>query len=825
MLLKTNEYEKKVWEFIVMLTDTINSKIQRGETKLSFPSGQDNQLNNDFKNEAFTMFNLIIDSFRKGCENTESAFKQFYNSLPTTAKHPKYVAGALITYLLNWKNIRKINFGVMYRQEVIRLFESFSMGGLDKAFSIFLNLVKKLDDYGAIFIPSSKNITPLDLDFLVKRHLTLYCSEVLKANLTSMTYNALLRKSLNVYDQLLNKLSFNNVEQAVKHLFSEISPIKEPSYLSGSLIFYLLAKEEPMNLRTSFNKSYFSKIIRLKRKAFSDSFNIVQNRLNQIPNYEKIIVENRAKLNYLEFLELMNQHLVSSAIKLSVGNDFVKISLAMFDNILSDLGKGDKKVGFKLFYKAFKQQEIGYRHIFSAFLFIVFSIRAFERGSKLPIQNEFAIKLKISYPKFNVGVNFLRSFLKRVPNYEVILNLTPSESLSEKEYFRVVTNYIESYCQFFKDQKNLAKSTIKLYKMTLSNGKFNDFYNKLPSGSRQPKLIASVFLCIYLNYFKGIVLPQKEFVKTINLNQRYKTRYHGFNDLYSYVSEAYFKVEKEEYKKKLITDRKFHHKGKIYHFKVNLSKIESVNPEIKKGLTHLIAEILKGSIPRSFFKEMKGYRASDLVLKGDKKTQLIAIKRGKLGNDINIKEHLVEKIKDKVEHDESYELCVIAKEIIDEYGKKKINPPDNSFHEPILTKILEVNGDSIAIETPIWKEIKEDSSYFTGHIDLIMVKGDSLIICDYKKDIYEIYKSIPQIAAYGIMIKERIKSSCDLNEIKVKCLSFSSQTAIEFDPEIIKTEIKEFICLWEKKKNKPMVIKGSSRNLIDYIEKLICVGI
>lgn len=138
---------------------------------------------------------------------------------------------------------------------------------------------------------------------------------------------------------------------------------------------------------------------------------------------------------------------------------------------------------------------------------------------------------------------------------------------------------------------------------------------------------------------------------------------------------------------------------------------------------------------------------------------------------------------------------------------------------------MEANDDSIAIETPIWKEIKEDSSYFTGHIDLIMVKGDSLIICDYKKDIYEIYKSIPQIAAYGIMVKERIKSSCNLNEIKVKCLIFSSQTAIEFDPEIIKTEIKEFICLWGRKKNKPMVIKGSSRNLIDYIEKLIYVGI
>ena len=409
--------------------------------------------------------------------------------------------------------------------------------------------------------------------------------------------------------------------------------------------------------------------------------------------------------------------------------------------------------------------------------------------------------------------------MKHIPKYEIIRKLLPSEFLSEKEYFRLVTNYLKEYCQTFNDSKNLAKSVIEIYEKSLSE----DFYENLPSGSRQPKLIASVFLCVYLNYFRGIVLPQKEFVKSLNQIQRYKIRYHGFNDLYSYVSNTYFRTEKEEYKKKLITDRDFHHKGKIYHFKVNLSKLEHANPEIKRGLTHLITEILKENLPRSFFKEMKGYRASDLILKGDKSVQLIAIKRGKLGTDINLKEHLIDKLKNKVEHDENYELCAIAKDVIKRFKKEGVNPPDNSFHEPILTKLLEGNGDVIAIETPIWKELKEENSFFTGHIDLIMVREDTLFVCDYKKDAHEIYKSLPQIASYGIMVKERIKHHCNLNHFKVKCLSFSSHTALEFDPEILRAEIKEFVQLWQEKKNKLIVTKGTPRRILDDIEKLICV--
>ena len=319
------------------------------------------------------------------------------------------------------------------------------------------------------------------------------------------------------------------------------------------------------------------------------------------------------------------------------------------------------------------------------------------------------------------------------------------------------------------------------------------------------------------------MLPQKEFVKLLNHTQDYKIRYHGFNDLYSYVSSAFFRAEKEEYKKKLITDKKFHHKGKIYHFKVNLSKLENANPEIKKGLIYLITEILKENIPRSFFKEMKGYRASDLILKGDKSVQLIAIKRGKLGTDINIKEHLIDTLMNKVEHEESYELCAIAKDVIKRFKKEGLTPPDNSFHEPILTKLLEGNGDAIAIEIPIWKELKEEKSFFTGHIDLITVKDNTIYVCDYKKDAYEIYKSLPQIASYGIMVKERIKGHCNLDTFNVKCISFSSHSALEFDPEILGAEIKEFVQLWQKKKNKLMVTRGTPRRILDDIEKLIWV--
>ena len=820
MVAEMDAYKKKVLEYIIKLVDTLNSKIQSRDIELSFPTGKNNQLNSDFKNEAFAIFTLILDSIQNNCEDKESAFKEFYNALPNTVKHPKYIAGALITYLLNWRNIRKSNFGVIYRREVIRLFDSFSMGGLDKVFPVVLHWVTKIDGYGAIYLPSSKNVSLLDLDFLVKRHLNHYCSVLISAHLTNMNHDILLKKAIELYNHLLNKINFEFRKQAVKQLFCDISPIKEPAYVSSSLLYYLLLREESVEPHRKCTKSKFSEIVRLKRKMFSDSFNVVQSTLERVLNYEKLYLENQTELSLSLFLELLNRNLLTSAKNLTLDKKLTDKAIEAFYCLVDVFGKDNRIDGFTIFYQAFKRQEIGYKHFFPALLFMVYAIDSYDRKLTLPKKIEIAQQLKISYPKFNIGVNFIRNRLKDVAKYEVIRKLSPSDSLSEKEYFRLVTSYVKEYCQAFNDSKHLAKSVIEIYERCLSKV----FYKNLPSGSRQPKLIASVFLCVYINYFKGIVLPQKEFVKLLNHTQDYKIRYHGFNDLYSYLSSTYFEAEKEEYKKKLITDRKFHHKGKIYHFKVNISKLENANLEIKKGLTHLITEILKENIPRSFFKEMKGYRASDLILKGDKSVQLIAIKRGKLGTDINIKEHLIDTLKHKVERDERYELCAIARNIIKKFKKEGMTPPDNSFHEPILTKLLEGNGDAIAIEIPIWKELKEEKSFFTGHIDLIMVQGDILFVCDYKKDAYEIYKSLPQIASYGIMLKERIKRHCNLDTFKVKCLSFSSHSALEFDPEILSAEIKDFVQLWQKKKSKLMVTKGSPRRILDDIEKLICVG-
>jgi len=819
MLPEAKNYEMKVREFIITLVNILNNKIQTREIELNSPAGKITALDGNFKSESCALFNLILDSIRSNCKNEELGFNQFYNILPNTAKHPKYVAGALITYLLNWKNIRKRNFGALSRKDFTSLLDSTSMSGLDKVFPVVFQWVKKLDGYGAIYLPSSKYVSHLDLDFLVKKYLKHYSSITIKANLIEANRNTLLNKSLETYNQLLDKFNSNFRKQAVKQLFSHISPIKDPGYLASSIVYYTLLKGEGIELLKACTKSRFSESVRLKRKMFSDSFNIVQSALNRVLDYDTLYLENQIELGLSAFLKLMKRNLLTIAKNLTLGNELVYKALRAFDSLLDVFYKDNRELGFKVFSNAFKQQEIGYRHFFSALLFTVYEIDSYDKNSPLPKQNEISNLLKINYPKFNVGVNFIRNYLKHAPKYKVIHQLSPSKFLSDGEYFRLITNYITDYCKIFKKSNKLPKRVIEIYEKCLNK----DFYANLPSGSRQPKLIASAFLCIYLNYFNGVVIPQKEFVKQLNRAEPYKIRYHGFNDLYSFISDTYFTAEKEEYKRKLITSRDFHHKGKIYHFKVNVSKLETIDPEIKKGLSHLITEILKEKLPRSFFREMKGYRASDLVLKGDKSAQLFTTRRGTLGSDINLKEHLIDTLKHKVEHGENFELCAIAKEVINNYKKEGLTPPDNSFHEPILTKLLEGNGDAIAMEIPIWKEVKKIRSFFTGHIDLITVKGDTLYICDYKKDTNEIYKSLPQIASYGIMVKERIKHHCNLNTFKVRCLSFSSHTALEFDPEILRVEIKEFARLWQKKKNKPMMTRGTNRRILDDIEKLICV--
>ena len=94
-------------------------------------------------------------------------------------------------------------------------------------------------------------------------------------------------------------------------------------------------------------------------------------------------------------------------------------------------------------------------------------------------------------------------------------------------------------------------------------------------------------------------------------------------------------------------------------------------------------------------------------------------------------------------------------------------------------------------ETPYW--IKLDSKPFTGQSDYILFdpKGDGgkgvIYVADFKPDYsssyagsYNFINAVPQIACYALLLQKE-------TGLKVKCLIFNADSAMEFDPNKVLT--------------------------------------
>ena len=101
-----------------------------------------------------------------------------------------------------------------------------------------------------------------------------------------------------------------------------------------------------------------------------------------------------------------------------------------------------------------------------------------------------------------------------------------------------------------------------------------------------------------------------------------------------------------------------------------------------------------------------------------------------------------------------------------------------------LKNILIKDFDSIAIEIPIW--MTKNSINITGHIDLIQIQNNMIKIIDYKPE-GNFLVSLPQVAIYGLLIKQILQINC------LKCISFNGYEAWEYNPEILLNDIKDYL--------------------------------
>ena len=102
----------------------------------------------------------------------------------------------------------------------------------------------------------------------------------------------------------------------------------------------------------------------------------------------------------------------------------------------------------------------------------------------------------------------------------------------------------------------------------------------------------------------------------------------------------------------------------------------------------------------------------------------------------------------------------------------------------------------IVTEIPVWKKYYNKYEFITGHIDFLFEFNNKLIIADLKpQGKSEILKSMPQLLAYAIMLKDRLKElnkNQDLN-FEILCLGFSKKSAWIFKPDKVGNEILTFM--------------------------------
>jgi len=207
---------------------------------------------------------------------------------------------------------------------------------------------------------------------------------------------------------------------------------------------------------------------------------------------------------------------------------------------------------------------------------------------------------------------------------------------------------------------------------------------------------------------------------------------------------------------------KIHHKEKLTQLRVN-------RDELKKLKEHF-ERIYQGMIPNNLFNSRNLPRVSQFKIKGLKTAYIRSfskklIRSGKIIN-----------------HDSNSKLPKYVQRVINNYKENRISGIPG--HEPILKNILIKDKDSIAIEIPIWNE--KTHKVITGHIDLLQIENDIVKVVDYKPE-GNFLLSLPQVATYGYLLK----SSFNIN--KMRCISFNRDEAWEYDPEILVSDIKDYL--------------------------------
>ncbi|MFX1317486.1 MAG: hypothetical protein ACFE9T_16610, partial [Promethearchaeota archaeon] len=372
----------------------------------------------------------------------------------------------------------------------------------------------------------------------------------------------------------------------------------------------------------------------------------------------------------------------------------------------------------------------------------------------------------------------LENILTRTQNFDLIENYDYVSNISINRLYPFIKDFIGRY----KKQHYSKDDFIEFLRKSLEEFfHFETFFLlQLYNLSELAPHIFSQKLNIYGGYgtqvIKEIVNQRRSFTygKTFKAIEKFiKTNL--TNEKQKKILPLFYKLRDTRY-------RNFVHKYTKFQFRYIKKRIHEIG---STELSDFFNGIIEGFLLEEIFNNESNPRASLLYLSGESGINM-SLKANTilnfLGDSIKI-------------HNLDYFLSQEVQKVFETYNLDLIAKVPH--HPAILTNILLNNNYALAIEIPIWIRTQNVNEFFTGHIDLILILENTILIADYKPESLGVMiKSIPQIWAYAVMMRKLLK----LRDFKIKCVGFSKDGAIEFDPESITEKLFNFIRIEDMKR-------------------------
>ncbi len=221
-----------------------------------------------------------------------------------------------------------------------------------------------------------------------------------------------------------------------------------------------------------------------------------------------------------------------------------------------------------------------------------------------------------------------------------------------------------------------------------------------------------------------------------------------------------------------LRSKKFYHQHTVYRFVYRIDRVKKIFPnniQIRNKIEHHLTSIWCGNFPENLFNTIQ-IRPSNFKIKGNFNHKLMTK---------DIENNLIKKLEISSKLTRNHYFI--------ENLRNSIQNRSETDHSILIHLMKDKSKDGVlALEVPTWMKLK-NNDYCTGHIDLLAIMSNTLIIADFKQNYSEMVKSITQVIAYAKMLKEQLKLNC-----KIMCALFTKKESISFYLDVIE-DVKKYM--------------------------------